>query len=328
MSTPPTSTGNSEQSRARDEANVWVLRMHSGPMSSDQRREFEVWHARSPVHQKQFRDAERFWDALDGLTGQVTREKHASTHDDSIGRHTLSRIGQRSRWQSIAATFLVVVTTMLLWSILTFWLSDYKTAPGEQKSVILADGSTVFLNTESAFSVKLTEDRRVLTLARGEALFQVAHDTARPFEVMVDGWVVRAVGTTFNIDRHSDTIKVTVIEGAVRLQHHNEAWDIPVGYQIGYDGDHIVSEMELVDTSKAVAWRNGEFSFTDMPLGEIVEELNRYRSGTIVIATTSLRDLRISGSISLNDPHQALAMLQRVFPFKTTHLTSYLTVVS
>lgn len=297
-------------------------------MSSEQRRAFEVWHARSPVHQEQFRDAERFWDALDGLAGQVTRERHESTHDESIGPHTVSRVWQRSRWQSIAATVLVVGTTVWLWSALTLWLSDYTTAPGEQKSVILADGSTVFLNTESAFSVKLTEDRRALTLTQGEALFQVAHDTARPFEVMVDGWVVRAVGTTFNIDRHSDTIKVTVIEGAVRLQHHNDAWDIPVGYQIGYDGDHIVSEMELVDTSKAVAWRNNEFSFTDMPLGAIVEELNRYRSGTIVIATTSLRDVRVSGSISLNDPHQALAMLQKVFPFKTTHLTSYLTIVS
>ncbi|MGC4097015.1 MAG: FecR family protein [Nitrospira sp.] len=328
MSTPPTSSGNTERSRARDEANVWVLRMHSGLMSSEQRRAFEVWHARSPVHQEQFRDAERFWDALDGLAGQVTRERHESTHDHSIGRHTFSRIWQQPLWQSIAATFLVVATTVLLWSTLTLRLSDYHTAPGEQKSVTLADGSTVFLNTESAFSVKLTEDRRRLTLAQGEALFQVAHDTARPFEVMVDGWAVRAVGTIFNIDRHTDRITITVLEGAVRLQHHNDAWDIPVGYQISYDGDHIASEMEFVDTAKVVAWRNGEFSFTNMPLGAIVEELNRYRSGKIVIATTSLRDLRVSGSISLRDPDQSLTILQKVFPFKTTHLTPYLTIVS
>lgn len=328
MSSPHTSSDNNELTRVWNEANVWVLRVHSGLTSSEERREFEAWHARSPLHRAQFQDAERFWHALDGLTGQVTREKHESTHHHFVRRraHPLTSALQ-SHWSAIAATLLVVLTTMSLWSNLTVWLSDYNTAPGEQKSVPLADGSTVFLNTHSAFSVNLSENSRSLALTQGEALFEVAHDIERPFEVTVDGWVVRAVGTTFNIDRHANKITVTVIEGAVRLLHENDVWDIPVGYRIAYDEHHIVAELESVDVFKTIAWRKREFSFTDMPLSRIVEELNRYRSGKIVIATASLRDLRLSGSLSLDDPNQALHMLQNVFPFRVTQFTPYLTIV-
>lgn len=331
MSTQHTSSDHNKHSCVSDEANTWILRVHSGLMSAEEQREFEAWHARSPMHQAQFRDAERFWHALDGLTGQVTREKHESTPVGFATRRVSSLIfgsATRLRWPAIAATFVVIITTMLLWSTLTVWLSDYKTATGEQKSVALADGSTVFLNTHSAFSVNLSERRRSLTLTQGEALFEVAPDAARPFEVTVDGWVVRAVGTTFNIDHHADNMTVTVIEGAVRLLHDDHAWDIPAGYRMTYDEHQILNEPEPADVLKITSWRKGEFSFTDMPLSMIVEELNRYRPGRIVIATTSLRDLRLSGSVSLNDPDQSLKMLKSVHPFRVTPVTSYLTVVS
>ncbi|NJN36954.1 MAG: DUF4880 domain-containing protein [Nitrospiraceae bacterium] len=183
MSTQHTSSDHSERARAWDEANTWILRIHSGLMSSQERREFEVWHARSPVHQAQFRDAERFWRTLDGLNGQVSREKHLTTPDVFVTHRALSLtsgLTLRSRWSAVAATFLIIATTMLLWSILTVRSSDYTTATGEQKSVTLADGSTVFLNTQSAFSVNLSEHRRSLTLIQGEALFEVAHDIERP----------------------------------------------------------------------------------------------------------------------------------------------------
>lgn len=330
MSTQHTSSDRNERSRAWDEANTWILRIHSGLMSSQERREFKAWHARSPVHQVQFRDAEQFWRTLDRLDGQVTREKHLTTPDDFVTRRAFpltSGLTLRSRWPAIAATFLIV-TTMLLWSTLPVWLSDYTTATGEQKSVTLADGSIVFMNTHSAFSVNLSERRRSLTLTQGEALFEVAHDTERPFEVTVDGWVVQAIGTTFNIDRHADNMTVTVVEGAVRLFHDSQAWDIPAGYRITYDGRHIVKEPEPVDVLKITGWRTGEFSFTDMPLSMIVEELNRYRPGRIMIATAPLRDLRLSGSVSLNNPDHSLKMLQKVFQFRVTSLTSYLTVIS
>ena len=328
MSTQHFSSDNNERSDVRDEANIWILRIHSGLMSSEERREFDAWQARSPMHQAQFRDVERFWQTLDGLAGQVTREKPTSAPGDFVTRRASAwASGLQSHWSAIAATFLIVVTTMLLWSSLIGRLSDYKTAPGEQKSIALADGSTVFLNTHSAFSVNLSEHRRSLTLTQGEALFEVAHDSERPFEVMADGWIVRAVGTTFNIDRRADKITVTVIDGAVQLLHDNEAWDIPVGYRVAYDKHHIVNELESVDVLKITEWRKGEFSFTDMPLTVIVEELNRYRPGRIVIATASLQDLRLSGSVSLDDPDHSLKMLQKVFPFRVQQLTSYLTLI-
>jgi transmembrane sensor len=327
MSAPHIPSDNNELTRAWDEANEWMLRLHSG-LTSDERREFEAWHAQSPIHRAQFRDAERFWLALDALTDQVVREEPRAAYGRFVTGRTLPRtLGLQFRWSAIAAAFLLVFTALFVWPMLTLWLNDYQTASGEQKAVGLADGSTVVLNTFSAFSVNLSEQRRSLTLTQGEALFEVSHDIERPFEVTVDGWIVRAVGTTFNIDRHTNTTTVTVIDGAVRLLHDKDVWDIPVGHRITYDKHHIVGKLEPADVAETIAWRKGEFVFTDMPFGMIVEELNRYRPGRIVIAAPPLRDLRLSGSVALDDPDHSLRMLQQVYPFRIIRLTSYITIV-
>jgi transmembrane sensor len=105
---------------------------------------------------------------------------------------------------------------------LGWWLTfspaeQFQTKVGEQRSVVLADGSRVTLNTASKIEVRLQADHRVVQLLQGEALFEVAHDAQRPFDVHAGHVVVRAVGTQFDIDRRATRTVVTVVEGRVAM---------------------------------------------------------------------------------------------------------------
>jgi transmembrane sensor len=321
---------------AWQEANAWLLRLHSGMMSEQEHREFIAWRRRAPLHNAQFQQAERFWDALNGLADQVTRPKpfeyaHAGRADDKPRRATppFSRPRSWLQWSSgVAATLTLTVLVAMLWPTVDMWLSDYQTHAGEQTSLSLADGSTVHLNTRSALSVRLSDQRRGLSLKRGEALFEVAHDPSRPFEVEVNGRVVRAIGTTFNIDHHDHQTAISVLEGTVRLLHKDEALDIPAGHRVTYETDGQPSAPEPFNPPRITAWHRHEFIFDDMSLDQIIDQLNRYRSGSIVILDSRLRAQRLSGSIALTDLDHSLAMLQHVLPFRITRVTPYLTFIS
>ncbi len=88
---------------------------------------------------------------------------------------------------------------------------------GEQRSIALADGSTLELNSRSKVRVRYSEHERALELLEGQALFRVAKDTSRPFIVSCDGTRVRAVGTQFDVNKKRGGTVVTVVEGQVSV---------------------------------------------------------------------------------------------------------------
>lgn len=321
--------------RAWEDANAWLLRIHSGMMSEQEQRDFSAWRTRHPEHESQFRQAQHFWQALNGLADRVSRDSppaaNPSRHE-SLPRpgSTPLQLGHRRRpWgMALAATLLLATLGFSLWPSVEFWLADYRTRAGEHRSVSLADGSVVHLNTRSALSVSLSQNRRSLALKQGEALFEVAHDPARPFEVTVGGVVVQAIGTVFNIDRHGRDTVVSVLEGTVRVLRRDHTIDVHAGSRITLADGGRIAYPEPVNLPGVTAWRRHELVFDQMPLQAIVTELNRYRTDTVLIVDARLRAQQLSGSVSLNDPAQSLALLQRAVSFRTIQWMPYLTILT
>lgn len=319
--------------RAWEEANAWLLRIHSGMMTEQERREFSAWRTRDRTHEFQFRQAERFWQTLNRLAGQVRRDPtvtaNRSPNESSPLPSSPPLPSRRRGWgMAIAASLLLATLGFSLWSSVEFWLADYHTRPGEHTSVPLADGSVVHLNTRSALSVSLSHDRRSLSLKQGEALFEVAHDPVRPFEVTVGGGVVRAIGTVFNIDHHGRDTVVSVLDGTVRVMRRDHSIDVHAGSRIIIEDGGRVTHPEPVNFPGVTAWRRHELVFEQMPLQEIITELNRYRSDMVLIVDARLRNQELSGSVSLDDPVQSLALLQRAARFRTIQLMPYLTILT
>ena len=143
---------------------------------------------------------------------RVSREARSEAHIVSPSP-TTRRGGWRVRLLAVAAS--VVVAIFCVWAYGE--RNTYATGIGEQRSLALADGSTIELNTHSKIRVRFTADRRTIDLVEGQALFHVAKDKTRPFIVQSDGTKVRAVGTEFDVYRRMTGTTVTVIEGRVAV---------------------------------------------------------------------------------------------------------------
>lgn len=123
-------------------------------------------------------------------------------------------------WAAAAAVVLAIGLSAGAW-LLHSGGTHYRTQVGEQRDVILPDGSKVTLNTDTALAVRYSDERRYIVLERGEALFVVKHDTGRPFDVAAGDTLTRALGTEFNVDMRSSKVTVSVLEGAVRVAAAN-----------------------------------------------------------------------------------------------------------
>jgi transmembrane sensor len=195
----------------------------------------------------------------------------------------------------------------------------FQTALGEQRSVVLNDGSVVTLNTSSSIEVSMVKERRTVTLLSGEALFQVSHDASRPFEVKTGDTTIRAVGTQFDVDRRTGGTTVTVVEGKVAVftasasSNDGEASNLPLaaGEQLTV-APQSKSHTVRANVAAATAWTQRKLIFENRPLGEVAAEFNRYNRQSIDIRSPELRSQEVTGVFQANDPDSFMLFLAKI----------------
>ena len=249
------------------------------------------------------------------------------------------------RW-GLAAVIVAGVSLLLLSFVETGGLDDddlqYVTALGEQRAVVLEDGSVMQLNTDSAVEVRYLADARELVLLRGEAMFDVRKDPVRPFRVNSGEVRVQAIGTRFNVYRHTDRTVVTVIEGQVAVEptltgtpaaggnvdNSGNVGDtgetqaarvarveLSAGEQLAMAVGGAVPERPVsVDTQRATAWTQRRVVFDEDPLADVIAEFNRYNRTKLAIDDIELRERRISGIFSVDDPRAFADVLASMAP--------------
>jgi transmembrane sensor len=229
------------------------------------------------------------------------------------------------RW---AAAAVIVVAIGLAFAAVYLQVRpvQYETAVSEQRDVLLADGSRVTLNTNTALTVRYAAASRRVELERGEAIFAVKHDAARPFEVVAGQTVTRALGTEFNVDLRSDRIRVSVIEGVVRVSAAADDGTSKVrplvpaltkGRSAEFrDDDNRIVEA-TADLKRIQAWRARRLEFSDTPLPEALEEFNRYSTAHVVIGTADLNAVRVSGVFRIGDTEGFLFSLREALGVQT-----------
>jgi transmembrane sensor len=206
--------------------------------------------------------------------------------------------------------------------------ADYATDVGEQRTVALTDGSSVFLNARSALSVKFAAAERRLSLLEGQATFAVARDAARPFVVEAGDGQTRTVGTVFDIDIRADEAIVTVVEGVVAITTDQAPDPVVarVDQRVRYFPRGRPSAPEAANADIETAWRRGKLIFNRRPLADVVADIERYRRGTIVLVGDGLRSLEVTGVFDLNDPETILRTIEDTLPVQMTRLP-FVTVI-
>lgn len=228
---------------------------------------------------------------------------------------------RRLMFGSLAAAGAAVATTVG-WRLLDN-VDLYRTGVGERRVVALRDGSSVTLNTASTVEVAYTDGERRVRLVRGEALFDVAHDAARPFLVDAGSARFRALGTAFNVRLRPDVVELTVTEGVVGVAAREGEVAVPVAARIAAGGGAVVRSGAVAPTAlddqrlrQRTAWQEGVLEFDGESLAQVVGEFNRYRRQPIVIGDARLESLRIGGRFEVDEADKFLTALTSSFPIE------------
>lgn len=320
---------NSDETLA-DQAIDWLVLLRSGSVSAEIRREFEHWLQQDSAHQTAFSEAEALW----GTAARVLKETpNLNVPPQRLSAARRIRPVRRVAWnRGLATAASLLLGVWMTWSSLADWmLSDYSTVVGEQKEVVLADGSSVFLNTDSAVSLDLSRGLRRVVLLKGQAEFTVAKDADRPFEVVAGNTTVRALGTVFEVfEQASGAVEVTVSEHAVGVSLPGKPGLEPVrveeGERLHYAGHGELNRAVPVNLNRIDAWQRGKLIFRDQPLAEVVAELNRYSKARIVLKGGDIEQLRVSGVFPIDDT-AVLDALEKAFPIRSTRLGPWLVIL-
>lgn len=185
----------------------------------------------------------------------------------------------------------------------------YEAPATRDETIRLADGSQIRLNRRAAVEVAQSPARRAVTLLRGEAAFTVAHDAARPFEVLAGDARVVDVGTEFNVARDGHKLVVTVRSGVVDLHTRAAApKTLRAGMQARVERGTV--RVAAADPDAALAWTEGHLVFRDAPMSEVVSDLNRYSDRPIRLEGGDAS--RFSGVLMIDETDRMLDQLQQV----------------
>jgi len=192
--------------------------------------------------------------------------------------------------------------------------TGYQTPIGGRRTIALADGTKVELNTDTRLRVRITANTRSVWLERGEAFFAVAHDPQHRFVVHVGERDVAALGTQFSVHRDGDRVEVAVVEGRVEVEDVKGV--AAVSPVIVTRGDTVVTEGSSVHVAansiehvdEALSWRRGVLTFDQLTLAEAASQFNRYNQKKLIITDPAVGSVRIGGRFDANNV-QAFAHL-------------------
>jgi transmembrane sensor len=303
------------------EAANWLYERDEG-LSPERERAFLLWLNQDPLHRRAFDELTQTVALLEEMpvaAGAAPARARATEKSDRA-------VPSIRRWTWFASAAAAAAALALTWNLISAGSRTeiYQTDTPQPRRLALADGSVVDLNGHSRLEVTLEGRERRLTLAKGEAHFQVAHDATRPFIVTANQVAVRAVGTAFGVKLADDKVSVLVVEGRVQLADSSQpAADHPVSaVPLMAAGDQAevvtadkfaprITQPDPVAMRAFLAWQVRLTNFEDVPLREIVNRINRGTGARLVIADEALAQRRIGGVIALDQVEAFLEFLQR-----------------
>ncbi|SIT47263.1 transmembrane signal transducer for ferric citrate transport; KpLE2 phage-like element [Paraburkholderia ribeironis] len=303
----------------------WWMELQSGKDTRAQQFALARWRAEHPDH-------ELAWRHICNVSGRFRRLADATgdAQGAAAARSALTRAGSARRRASVKALATLLFAGGASWMASEHvpwrtWNADLRTALGERRSVTLADGSRVTLNTGSAIDIRFSDGERRVRLIEGEIMIATAHRDGerRPFIVQTAQGSLRPLGTRFTVRQQSGLCRLDVFEGAVQIRPlDSPALEsvVRAGQRARFTRDQI-SELETISEHDA-AWTDGLIVASGMPLGDFIDELARYRAGHLS-CDPAVAGLRLSGTYPLADTDRVLDTVARTLPVEIVFITRY-----
>lgn len=302
------------------QAHDWVVCFSRGNASPADLAAFRQWSARHPAHVEAFERACRLWKAI-GPAHEILAGGSAAVIADRPRRTARRAFLGGALAASAAGVAVAVVRPPLgLWPSWPELAADHRTAIGEQRSVTLAGGPSLQLNTRTSIAVRpLAGGADRIELISGEAAIETTSAMRGTIEVVAADGRVTASDAAFNMRHERGLVVTTCVAGRVEVAQGNNAARLQPGEQVVYSPAGLAA-VTKPDLATVNAWKDGLLVFHMTPLDEAIADINRYRSGRIILTNAALGRRPLSARFRVAHVEEAVAHIQRVFTAQVTSL--------
>ena len=296
----------------------WITRIHAEDCTPEDRADLDRWLSASPANRAAFDELARVWKLPAQLAGHAEIFAKLSAQADAADarKRALS-------WRYAMAAGLACLAVAVTWIGMRGSMPDAQTASTvvAPQTLTFPDGSNVVLGAKTVVSLNYSATERRVTMRGGEAFFDVSKDAVRPFVVRVGNSEIRVLGTQFNVRQSASELEVVVREGKVNVIPDARGGELASAPRVEVTpgnrlrvtaGANEVSVAQ-VNVERLTAWRTGMMKFDAVPLGEVIEDVNRHADKPLVIANESIRALTVSGRFRVGDTEGVQFLLKERF---------------
>lgn len=300
----PTARGTPD-SRLHGEARDWLVLLTSGQATVADAKALRQWCAQSPEHAQAFEQAKRLWQQLTPALIEAQPPRH-------FGRRAF--LGG-----ALAASAALVMVHISVPGGFAGLSADYHTAVGEQRRVDLREGISLELNTQT----RISRREQGIELLEGEVEVQVA----QPLTVQAGAGWLSASQARFNVRNTDHSVCVTCIEGWLAVEVQGRSVRLDSGRQLTYDAAGL-GPVVTVDTEAVIAWREQVLVFNNATLDTVIDEINRYRPGMLVLLNRELGKRRVQARFSLEQLPGVALLIRDAYGAKCTELPGGVVLLS
>lgn len=312
----------------RDQALDWVVRLKTGAPTRADLDELRRWRAQSPAHEEAFRAAARLFRNAKAAARELVDEQPSLgvASPPSERPRQFARRAVLGGAIAAAAGYMMVRPPLGLWPSLAEMSAGYRTGKGQQRRIEVASDVALELNTQTSIALRSSPDETRIELISGEAS-ATKRSSSKPLVMLAGDGRVTALQASFNARCLDGVVSVTCLDGTLTVEQGRKTVWLLKAEQVTYSQGGLEPSVP-VDVTQVAAWQTGLLIFRDRPLASVVDEVNRYRSGKIIVTNTELKRRVVNGTFRLDKLDDFAAQVEQLFGARITSLPGGVVLLS
>lgn len=300
---------------SKEEAFEWLMRLTSGEATAEDAQALDRWRRQDPSHDAALIQVSTLWRSVGPAAKRAAARSGRSSALGStpLLRSVTARRAVLGGAVAAAAAYVVVRPPLGLWPSVSELTSDYRTGTGEQRRIVAAGGASLELNTATSIDLRpMPDGADRVELIAGEIAVATAPRAAAALVVVAADGRASATDASFNVRYAAPSVCVTCLAGSVRIDYRGHAVILRERQQIAY-ADGVLDGLSTVDPGEVTSWRDGVLIFHNEPLARVIDEVNRYRPGRIIVTSSRLGERLVTARFKLARLQDVITQVQQVF---------------
>ncbi|MGY3599070.1 transmembrane sensor [Bradyrhizobium sp. USDA 4341] len=314
-----------------DEALDWVVRLKAGAPTRADVDALQHWRAQSPDHEDAFRAAARLLRSASAAAKELADEQAAAAPVVALTPRPSRLLTRRivlGGAIAAAAGYVMIHPPLDMWPSIEELSADYRTGKGEQRKVMLAPDISVELNTQTSLALRPSPNETRVELISGEASVVARRSSSStPLVMLARDGCISALQADFNARCLDGVVSVTCLDGIVTVEQDGRSVQLRKAEQVTYSRAGLQASLP-VDAKQVAAWQTGLLIFRDRPLASVVDEVNRYRAGKIIITNAELKRRLVNGTFQVDKLDNFVAQVEQLFGARITSLPGGVVLMS